>query len=74
MNEESFSGKTVSLLCLTVLEIPQRTWCDHHCSRIREIRSLICISSVQFIRSVVSDSLRPHELQHAIRTDEISSL
>ena len=24
-----------------------------------------CISSVQFSRSVVSDSLRPHELQHA---------
>ena len=25
----------------------------------------LCISSVQFSRSVVSDSLRPHELQHA---------
>ena len=25
----------------------------------------ICISSVQLIRSVVSDSLRPHESQHA---------
>ena len=27
--------------------------------------SVDCIVSVQFSRSVVSDSLRPHELQHA---------
>ena len=27
--------------------------------------SYLCISSVQFSRSVMSDSLRPHELQHA---------
>ena len=27
--------------------------------------TLSCISSVQFSRSVVSDSLRPHELRHA---------
>ena len=26
---------------------------------------MVCTSSVQFSRSVVSDSLRPHELQHA---------
>ena len=26
---------------------------------------VVCISSVQFSRSVVSDSLQPHELQHA---------
>ena len=28
-------------------------------------RSLMCVSSVQFSRSVVSDSLRPHVSQHA---------
>lgn len=45
MSEESFSGKIVSLLCFTVLEIPPGTWCDHHYSRTWEIRSLICIKT-----------------------------
>ena len=31
----------------------------------KPLQSPICISSVQFSRSVVSDSLRPHESQHA---------
>ena len=29
----------------------------------------VCISSVQFSRSVVFDTLRPHESQHAISTN-----
>ena len=30
-----------------------------------DFQSLLSLSSVQFSRSVVSDSLRPHESQHA---------
>ena len=35
------------------------------CSFILTRKAIILFSSVQFSRSVVSDSLRPHELQHA---------
>ena len=40
---KSFIGKTVSLLCPTVLEVPPGTWCDNHYSRIWEILGPICI-------------------------------
>ena len=36
----------------------------HMCQKAHE-KMFSIISSVQFSRSVVSDSLRPHELQHA---------
>ena len=38
-----------------------------HLANLLAETSIITISSAQFSRSVVSDSLRPHELQHARR-------
>ena len=45
--------KFVKPLCKTVLEVPQKAI------------NRVAISSVQFSHTVVSDSLRPHRLQHA---------
>ena len=41
------------------------TYFGEHFEMCRNIKSLSCVSSVQFSRSVVSNSLRPHESQHA---------
>ena len=40
-------------------------WLLSSVSQLSVYRSFVFFSSVQFRRSVVSDSLRPHELQHA---------
>ena len=37
----------------------------NHMHLLTFVHACVCISSVQFSRSVVSDSLLPHELQHA---------
>ena len=40
-------------------------WLDRHLLAKWCLCFIICFSSVQFSRSVMSDSLQPHELQHA---------
>ena len=54
----SVSGHGVDFLSFTAFE-QQRMWCDLPCVCVHT-----CTYSVQFSRSVVSDSLRPHELQY----------
>ena len=39
--------------------------CIYYCEQESLRRNGVALSSVQFSRSVMSDSLRPHELQHA---------
>ena len=58
--------RTVHLLLLWSQVSPSLTWITaQHCSWMSLIAPCKYISSVQFSHSVVSDSLRPHELQHA---------
>ena len=54
--------------CMSVVNVAKRFPRNHLSLFIREFiqgRNPMSVSSVQFSRSVVSDSLRPHESQHA---------
>ena len=58
---QSFYCHGLGSICGWETEIPQAAWpriLTHSCIS-------MSFSSVQFSRSVVSDSLQPHELQHA---------
>ena len=60
-------GETVSDLIFLGSKITANGDCSHEIKRhlLLGRKVMTNLSSVQFSRSVVSDSLRPHELQHA---------
>jgi len=62
-------GETLGFIMMTFINALQNTrkWNDHICCNWLKLRFMylfLNISSVQFSRSVVSNSLRPHEPQH----------
>ena len=63
----TFVGKVMSLLfnVLSRLVVTFLPWSKGLLISLLQSQSTVIFSSVQFNRSVVSDSLRPHELQHS---------
>ena len=48
-----------------IIKYLDKVWCFKNYQDQRKGNEKVCLPSVQFSHSVVSDSLRPHELQHA---------
>ena len=63
-SEKQESSRTTSLSALLTTPKPSTVWITINCGKFFKRVKGFC-TSVQFSRSVVSDSLRPHEPQHA---------